>query len=250
MWPSSRCNSPTCDCFPAVLQALFTRLLLQEPGNFLIYMTSCSTVNLSADRDAGEKNAIPYLFACYQRAKEEVWVYLQGCMLTQLLTQAFSLFLECKNNPSTSIIQPFDFSAHQVTKVPEKLLSFAVRCKNLTVSNTRTVLLTPEIYVSQNIYEQLLDLLLEGFSRARRLRPLRRDFTIFPSFASFGRSCFYKVSVFQSKTRLWSLLKRSLLAYYQTWRCVPSRRWSYQCSISSRGASKIWSCASRSFTPT
>lgn len=35
-------------------------------------MTSCSAVNLSADRDAGEKNAIPYLFACYQRAKEEV----------------------------------------------------------------------------------------------------------------------------------------------------------------------------------
>lgn len=35
-------------------------------------MTSCSAVNLSADRDAGEKRAIPYLFACYQRAKEEV----------------------------------------------------------------------------------------------------------------------------------------------------------------------------------
>uniref|UniRef100_A0A672ZPS1 Ubiquitin conjugation factor E4 A n=1 Tax=Sphaeramia orbicularis TaxID=375764 RepID=A0A672ZPS1_9TELE len=106
-------------------QALFNRLLLLEPGNHLIYMTSCSTVNLSADRDAGEKCAIPYLFACYQRAKEEV------------------------------------------TKVPEKLLSFAVRCKNLTVSNTRTVLLTPEIYISQNIYEQLLDLLLDGFSGVR-----------------------------------------------------------------------------------
>nr|XP_040039691.1 ubiquitin conjugation factor E4 A [Gasterosteus aculeatus aculeatus] len=102
-------------------QALFNRLLVLEPGNYLIYMTSCSAVNLSADRDAGQKRAIPYLFACYQRAKEEV------------------------------------------TKVPEKLLSFAVRCKNLTVSNTRTVLLTPEIYVSQNIYEQLLDLLLESF---------------------------------------------------------------------------------------
>uniref|UniRef100_A0A3Q3IRV7 Ubiquitin conjugation factor E4 A n=1 Tax=Monopterus albus TaxID=43700 RepID=A0A3Q3IRV7_MONAL len=106
-------------------QALFNRLLLQEPGNHLIYMTSCSAVNLSADRDAGEKCAIPYLFACYQRAKEEV------------------------------------------TKVPEKLLSFAVRCKNLTVSNTRTVLLTPEIYISQNVYEQLLDLLLEAFSGAQ-----------------------------------------------------------------------------------
>ncbi|KAL6116164.1 ube4a [Pungitius sinensis] len=102
-------------------QALFNRLLVLEPGNYLIYMTSCSAVNLSADRDAGQKRAIPYLFACYQRAKEEV------------------------------------------TKVPEKLLSFAVRCKNLAVSNTRTVLLTPEIYVSQNIYEQLLDLLLESF---------------------------------------------------------------------------------------
>uniref|UniRef100_A0A7N6BIV2 Ubiquitin conjugation factor E4 A n=1 Tax=Anabas testudineus TaxID=64144 RepID=A0A7N6BIV2_ANATE len=106
-------------------QALFNRLLLLEPGNHLIYMTSCSAVNLSADRDAGEKCAIPYLFACYQRAKEEV------------------------------------------TKVPEKLLSFAVRCKNLTVSNTRTVLLTPEIYISQNVYEQLLDVLLEGFSGAQ-----------------------------------------------------------------------------------
>uniref|UniRef100_A0A3Q0R0U3 Ubiquitin conjugation factor E4 A n=1 Tax=Amphilophus citrinellus TaxID=61819 RepID=A0A3Q0R0U3_AMPCI len=106
-------------------QALFNRLLLLEPGNQLIYMTSCSAVNLSADRDAGEKCAIPYLFACYQRAKEEI------------------------------------------TKVPEKLLSFAVRCKNLTVSNTRTVLLTPEIYISQNVYEELLDLLLEGFSGAQ-----------------------------------------------------------------------------------
>lgn len=56
----------------------------------------------------------------------------------------------------------------QVKKVPEKLLSFAVHCKNLTVSNTRTVLLTPEIYVSQNIYEQLVDLFRDGFSGARR----------------------------------------------------------------------------------
>ncbi|XP_028825944.1 ubiquitin conjugation factor E4 A isoform X2 [Denticeps clupeoides] len=106
-------------------QALFNRLLLLEPGNHLIYMTSCSVVNLSADRDAGEKCAIPYLYACYQRAKEEV------------------------------------------TKVPEKLLSYAMRCKNLTVSNARTVLLTPEIYISQTIYEQLLDLLLDGVSGAR-----------------------------------------------------------------------------------
>uniref|UniRef100_A0AAR2JPD8 Ubiquitin conjugation factor E4 A n=1 Tax=Pygocentrus nattereri TaxID=42514 RepID=A0AAR2JPD8_PYGNA len=106
-------------------QAIFSRLLLLEPGNHLIYMTSCNVVNLSADRDAGEKRAIPYLYACYQRAKEEV------------------------------------------TKVPEKLLSYAVRCKNLTVSNARTVLLTPEIYISQNVYEQLLDLLLESVNRAQ-----------------------------------------------------------------------------------
>lgn len=106
-------------------QAVFARLLLQEPGNHLIYMTSCNVVNLSADRDAGEKRAVPYLYACYLRAKEEV------------------------------------------TKVPEKLLSYAVRCKNLTVSNARTVLLTPEIYISQNVYEQLLDLLLEAVRGAR-----------------------------------------------------------------------------------
>lgn len=65
---------------------------------------------------------------------------------------------------------------HQVTKVPEKLLPFAVRCKNLAVSNARTVLLTPEIYVSQNIYEQLLDLLLEGFSATRKFAKDAGDF--------------------------------------------------------------------------
>uniref|UniRef100_A0A8C1S359 Ubiquitin conjugation factor E4 A n=1 Tax=Cyprinus carpio TaxID=7962 RepID=A0A8C1S359_CYPCA len=106
-------------------QALFSRLLLPEPGNHLIYMTSCSVVNLSADRDAGEKRAIPYLYACYRRAKEEI------------------------------------------TKVPEKLLSYAVHCKNLSVSNARTVLLTPEIYISQNVYEQLVDLLLEAVRGAQ-----------------------------------------------------------------------------------
>ena len=55
-----------------------------------------------------------------------------------------------------------------MTKVPEKLLPFAVSCKDLTVANTRTVLLTPEIYTSQNVYEQLLDLLLEGLTGSRR----------------------------------------------------------------------------------
>lgn len=93
-------------------------------------------------------------------------------MLTQWLTEAVS---GIEKQPFNFHNSDLFFSAHQVTKVPEKLLSFAVRCKNLTVSNTRTVVLTPEIYVSQNIYEQLLDLLLEGFNRARRLRP---NFTV------------------------------------------------------------------------
>uniref|UniRef100_A0A8C0B2T9 Ubiquitin conjugation factor E4 A n=1 Tax=Buteo japonicus TaxID=224669 RepID=A0A8C0B2T9_9AVES len=107
-----------------VEQALFTRLLLPEPGNHLIYMTSTSTQNLSADRDAGERQILRYLYACFQRAREEI------------------------------------------TKVPENLLPFAVRCRNLTVSNTRTVLLTPEIYVNQNVYEQLVDLMLEALRGA------------------------------------------------------------------------------------
>ncbi|XP_069470544.1 ubiquitin conjugation factor E4 A isoform X2 [Ambystoma mexicanum] len=104
-----------------VEQAVFTRLLLPDPGNHLIYMTSLGTQNLSADRDAGEKHIIPYLNACFQRSKEEI------------------------------------------TKVPEHLLPYATRCKNLIVSNSRTVFLTPEIYENQNIHEQLLDLLLEAF---------------------------------------------------------------------------------------
>lgn len=158
-------------------------------------------------------------------------------------------------------------SVHQVTKVPEKLLSFAVRCKNLTVSNTRTVLLTPEIYISQNVYEQLLDLLLDGFSGARRfsIRPVQA--WLFPFFCIyfflplaflslvvFGKAFFfsasYKVTVFQSQRRLLSLWRRSLLAYSRTRRCVPLRRWWYQCSISSRDASKTWTCASLSSTHT
>lgn len=43
-----------------------------------------------------------------------------------------------------------------------------MRCRNLTVSNTRTVLLTPEIYVNQNVYEQLVDLMLETLRGARK----------------------------------------------------------------------------------
>ncbi|KAM9658780.1 ubiquitin conjugation factor E4 A isoform 2-T2 [Trichechus inunguis] len=105
-------------------QALFSRLLLQDPGNHLINMTSSTTLNLSTDRDAGEKHSFCYLYSCFQRAKEEI------------------------------------------TKVPENLLPFAVQCRNLTVSNTRTVLLTPEIYVDQNIHEQLVDVLLEAIQGA------------------------------------------------------------------------------------
>ncbi|XP_064231531.1 ubiquitin conjugation factor E4 A isoform X1 [Aotus nancymaae] len=108
-----------------VEQALFARLLLQDPGNHLINMTSSTTLNLSADRDAGERHIFCYLYSCFQRAKEEI------------------------------------------TKVPENLLPFAVQCRNLTVSNTRTVLLTPEIYVDQNIHEQLVDLMLEAIQGAR-----------------------------------------------------------------------------------
>uniref|UniRef100_A0A8B9YEH5 Ubiquitin conjugation factor E4 n=1 Tax=Bos mutus grunniens TaxID=30521 RepID=A0A8B9YEH5_BOSMU len=108
-----------------VEQAVFTRLLLQDPGNHLINMTSSTTLNLSADRDAGEKHIFCYLHSCFQRAKEEI------------------------------------------TKVPENLLPFAVQCRNLTVSNTRTVLLTPEIYVDQNIHEQLVDLMVEAILGGR-----------------------------------------------------------------------------------
>ncbi|XP_058401092.1 ubiquitin conjugation factor E4 A isoform X3 [Diceros bicornis minor] len=107
-----------------VEQAVFARLLLQDPGNHLINMTSSTTLNLSADRDAGERHIFYYLYSCFQRAKEEI------------------------------------------TKVPENLLPFAVQCRNLTVSNTRTVLLTPEIYVDQNIHEQLVDLMLEAIQGA------------------------------------------------------------------------------------
>ncbi|NXC80916.1 UBE4A factor, partial [Cercotrichas coryphoeus] len=108
-----------------VEQALFTRLLLPEPGSHLIHMTCAGTQNLSAERDAGERQILRYLYACFRRAREEI------------------------------------------TKVPENLLPFAVRCRNLTVSNTRTVLLTPEIYVNQNVYEQLVDLMLETLRGAQ-----------------------------------------------------------------------------------
>lgn len=107
-----------------VEQAVFARLLLQDPGNHLINMTSSTTVNLSADRDAGDRHIFRYLYSCFQRAKEEI------------------------------------------TKVPENLLPFAVQCRNLVVSNTRTVLLTPEIYVDQHIHEQLVDLMLEAIQGA------------------------------------------------------------------------------------
>ena len=81
----------------------------------------------------------------------------------------------------------------QVTKVPEKLLSFAVHCKNLIVSNARTVLLTPEIYISQNVYEQLLDLLLEGVNSAREWIPQPHHHS---RFALFYFSLFYFSVIF------------------------------------------------------
>lgn len=96
-------------------------------------------------------------------------------------------------------------SVHQVTKVPEKLLSFAVRCKNLTVSNTRTVLLTPEIYVSQNVYEQLLDLLLEGFSGTRRFRIglfIAHFFLSYVSFSPASHFLFLKQNFFTASHKV------------------------------------------------
>ncbi|XP_075696261.1 ubiquitin conjugation factor E4 A isoform X2 [Rhinoderma darwinii] len=107
-----------------VEQALFTRLLLPEPGKYMICMTSSGAPNLSAERDAGEKHIVPFLFSCFQRSKKEV------------------------------------------TKVPENLLPYAVRCKALTVSNSRTVLLTPEIYQGQDVPAQVVDLMLEGLRGA------------------------------------------------------------------------------------
>eukprot|EP00062_Callorhinchus_milii_P011321 gi/632957144/ref/XP_007894313.1/ PREDICTED: ubiquitin conjugation factor E4 A [Callorhinchus milii] len=101
-----------------VEQALFNRMLLENPESHLISMTTANALNLSADRDAGERDIVKYLFDCFRRAKEEI------------------------------------------TKVPELLLPFAVKCKELTVINAHTALLTPEIYINQNICAELLDLML------------------------------------------------------------------------------------------
>lgn len=79
-------------------QALFTRLLLPEPGNHLIHMTSTGMQNLSAERDAGEKHILRYLFACFRRAKEEVGqtpISYPSCLLAWTegaRDQLFSLF--------------------------------------------------------------------------------------------------------------------------------------------------------------
>lgn len=70
-----------CPSVRAAAQALFTRLLLPEPGNHLIHMTSACTQNLSAERDAGERQILRYLYACFQRAREEVG---RGGCVTQL----------------------------------------------------------------------------------------------------------------------------------------------------------------------
>lgn len=59
-------------------QALFTRLLLPEPGSHLIHMTSAGTQNLSAERDAGERHILRYLYACFRRAREEVGTGCRG----------------------------------------------------------------------------------------------------------------------------------------------------------------------------
>lgn len=67
----------------------------------------------------------------------------------------------------TELDSPLFLVLLQITKVPENLLPFAVQCRNLTVSNTRTILLTPEIYVDQNIHEQLVELMLEAIQGAR-----------------------------------------------------------------------------------
>lgn len=61
-------TAPVC----AAAQALFTRLLLPEPGSHLIHMTCASSQNLSAERDAGERQILRYLYACFRRAREEV----------------------------------------------------------------------------------------------------------------------------------------------------------------------------------
>lgn len=66
---------------PFWFQALFTRLLLPEPGKYMICMTSSGAPNLSAERDAGEKQIVPFLFSCFQRAKKEVRAHLCYALL-------------------------------------------------------------------------------------------------------------------------------------------------------------------------
>ncbi|XP_030076804.1 ubiquitin conjugation factor E4 A [Microcaecilia unicolor] len=60
----------------------------------------------------------------------------------------------------------FRRAQEEITKVPENLLPYALRCKNLSVLNTSTILLTPEIYPNQNVHEQLVDLMVEALKRA------------------------------------------------------------------------------------
>nr|XP_033774432.1 ubiquitin conjugation factor E4 A isoform X2 [Geotrypetes seraphini]XP_033774433.1 ubiquitin conjugation factor E4 A isoform X2 [Geotrypetes seraphini]XP_033774434.1 ubiquitin conjugation factor E4 A isoform X2 [Geotrypetes seraphini]XP_033774435.1 ubiquitin conjugation factor E4 A isoform X2 [Geotrypetes seraphini]XP_033774436.1 ubiquitin conjugation factor E4 A isoform X2 [Geotrypetes seraphini] len=60
----------------------------------------------------------------------------------------------------------FQRAQEEITKVPEKLLPFALRCKNLSVLNACTILLTPEMYQNQNVHEQLVDLMVEALTRA------------------------------------------------------------------------------------
>lgn len=104
-----------------------------------------------------------------QRMKSHEFSSIHGRAVLFGSTVSFPLYLLC-----TTLFQVIELGyslsslcRFQITKVPENLLPFAVQCRNLTVSNTRTVLLTPEIYVDQNIHEQLVDLMLEAIQGAR-----------------------------------------------------------------------------------
>ncbi|XP_021564390.1 ubiquitin conjugation factor E4 A isoform X2 [Carlito syrichta] len=173
-----------------VEQAIFARLLLQDPGNHLINMTSSTTLNLSADRDAGERHIFCYLYSCFQRAKEEI------------------------------------------TKVPENLLPFAVQCRNLTVSNARTVLLTPEIYVDQNIHEQLVDLMLEAIQGAHF-----EDITEFLE-EVIEALILDEEFMAQFHEKIYQMLKNLLQLSPETKHCILS--WLGNCLHANAGRTKIW----------
>lgn len=78
LWRDQLCAEAVTVPICAGAQALFTRLLLPEPGSHLIHMTSAGTQNLSAERDAGERQILRYLYACFRRAREEVGTGCRG----------------------------------------------------------------------------------------------------------------------------------------------------------------------------